>query len=77
MNKDELISKLADILMVNAEDLVDDFELNAENWDSMMHLAAIAAIDEVCGIIVPTNELKGCDTVGKLIFLIEKSISAS
>ena len=75
MNKTELMSKLANILQVSATNLTEDFALTADNWDSVAHLGAIAVIDEVCGIIVPTNEMKECGTVGELVRLIEKNLS--
>ena len=75
MDKVELMSKLAGILQVNHADLTEDCVLNEENWDSLSHLGAIAVIDEVYGIIVPTSELKECGTVGELVRLIEKNIS--
>ena len=77
MDKAVLKSRLADVLEIRDDNLTDDFALTADNWDSMAQLGAIAVIDEVCGVVVPTNELKECRAIGDLVKLIERNSSAS
>lgn len=75
MNKKEIVEKLADVLQVNAVDLNEDFILTADNWDSVAHLGAIAVIDEVCGIVVPTKALQECSSVGEVLKLVEQQMA--
>jgi acyl carrier protein len=61
---------------VEAASLDDSTELNDDNWDSLAHLAAIAAFDERLGVTVPGKELTRARNVGELRALVEKSAAA-
>jgi acyl carrier protein len=75
MDKEIFLAKLADVLEVNRGELDEQFELNANNWDSVAHLATIAVIDELYGATVPGNELIKCRTVGAVLELVEQNVS--
>lgn len=77
MDKGVLISKLADVMEVTTSDLTEDFALSANNWDSVAQLGAISVIDEVCEITIPVNELKGCQTIGELLSLVDRSLGSN
>lgn len=74
---EEFLAKLADILEVDNSNLSESVELNDDNWDSVAHLAAIAAIDEQFGITVPARELTQCTSVGALLKLVRHSLPES
>jgi len=67
---------LAGVLDVDTSAINEQTPLkNAENWDSLAHLAAIAAIDERFGVTVPAKELTEVGTVGELMTLIERTVN--
>lgn len=76
MESEAFLSKLADILEVDQGELNDTFSLERENWDSVAHLGVIAAIDEVYGVTVPTNEMRQCQSVGALLELVGRYAQA-
>jgi acyl carrier protein len=76
MDKALLLSKLGNVLQVDPGALTEDFVLNGDNWDSAALLSAIAVIDEICSIVVPTNELKACGTVRELLAAVERNLAA-
>lgn len=73
MSEDVFMTKLAGILEVNKDDLNDQYVLDADNWDSLVVVATIAAIDEQFNITVPTKELSECVSVADLLALIRRS----
>lgn len=73
MSEDVFLAKLAGILEVNKDDLNDQYVLDADNWDSLVVVATIAAIDEQFNITVPTKELSECVSVADLLALIRRS----
>jgi acyl carrier protein len=76
MDKEAFMEDLAGVLDVDRSEINEGTPLkNADNWDSIAHLAAIAAIDERFGITVPAKELTGVRTVGELIALVERAVS--
>jgi acyl carrier protein len=77
MDKNALMLKLADILQVSPAEMDESFALNADNWDSVAHLGAIAVIDEVCNVTVPAKELMNCQTVGAVLILVERSLASA
>lgn len=77
MDKIEFISKLADVLQIDASELSDNFAFNTENWDSFAQLGAISVIDEMFGITVPANDLKDCCTIADLLDLVESNLSTA
>jgi acyl carrier protein len=64
MNDQPFESKLAEIL--NTTDPGDGLEITPEEWDSVIVLDLIAAIDESYGVTIATNDLNQCRTVGDL-----------
>jgi acyl carrier protein len=74
---EEFLAKLAAILEIDGSKLSESVELNDDNWDSVAHLAAIAAIDEQFGITVPSRELTQCTSVGALLKLVRHSLPES
>jgi len=73
--KAAFLEKLAGALDVELDALHDGFQLTSENWDSVAQLGAIAAIDEVYGIDVPTNELIECTSVRALLQLVQRLVA--
>ena len=66
---DVFLAKMADILeedAVQADQALDDFS----TWDSLGVLSAIAMIDEVYGVTVNAEDLKG-KSVGALFDLVQ------
>lgn len=76
MDSEAFMSAVADALGVEADTLDDSTELNDDNWDSLAHMAAIAAFDEKFGVTVPAKELVSVRTVGQLRTLVERAASA-
>ncbi len=74
MDKEPFMLSLADALGVERADLTEATELSGENWDSLAHLAFIAAIDEKFGVTVSGTELTAVRTVGDLMQLVERSM---
>jgi acyl carrier protein len=70
------MSAVADALGVEAGALSESTELNDDNWDSLAHMAAIAAFDERFGVTVPAEELVGARCVGELMALVERSTAS-
>ena len=70
------MSAMADALAVEVGTLSESTELNDDNWDSLAHMAAIAAIDERFGVTVPAKELTGVRSVGELMALVERNIAS-
>ena len=73
MDREAFMSAVADALGVEADGLDDSTELDDDNWDSLAHMAAIAAIDEKFGVTVPAKELTAVRSVGELMALVERS----
>lgn len=70
------MSAVADALGVEAGSLYDSTELNDDNWDSLAHMAAVAAFDERFGVTVPGKELTGVRSVGELRSVVERALAA-
>jgi acyl carrier protein len=75
MDKEVFMSALANALGVEPSELSETTELNNDNWDSLAHMATIAAIDEKFGVTVPAKELVSVGTVGQLRELLEHIVS--
>ena len=76
MDREAFMSAMADALAVEVGTLSESTELNDDNWDSLAHMAAIAAIDEKFGVTVPAKELTGVRSVGELMALVERNIAS-
>lgn len=70
------MAAVADALAVEPETLGESTELNDDNWDSLAHMAAIAAFDEKFGVTVPAKELTAVRSVGELMALVERSLAS-
>jgi acyl carrier protein len=74
MDKEAFMEDMAGILDVDRSKINEETPLkDADNWDSIAHLAAIAAIDERLGVTVPAKELTNVPNIGKLIELVKRS----
>lgn len=66
------MQEMADLLEVEVEELSDDFELNKENFESIMVVSTIALIDECFDITVTGKALAQATTMGGVLELIKK-----
>ncbi|HEX8173200.1 MAG TPA: acyl carrier protein [Thermoanaerobaculia bacterium] len=64
--KDVLARKLADVAGVAPADLRDDTVLAASDWDSVVVLDVIAAMDEAYDVRLSTATIWNCRTLGDL-----------
>ena len=71
MSKEAFMEDLANILEIDLSELNDDFVLDSENWNSLSIVTAIVAIDEHFGLTIEGEKLRQCDTIGKLMQLIQ------
>jgi acyl carrier protein len=76
MSGSAFLEILARVGGVSAEDLTDTTPIEPREWDSIVLLDMIAAIDESYGVTVPTASLQECRTVGELRALVAKSTNA-
>ena len=74
MDKQEFLARLTEILEVDKDDLQEDVKLNADNWDSISHVSAIALIDELYDMTVDTSALSNCRSVGELVSLVRSHV---
>ena len=77
MSERAFLETLARVGGVSPEEMADSTPIEPREWDSIMVLDMIAAIDESYGVTVPTAALQECRSVGELRGLIAKSTSAS
>ncbi len=76
MSDAAFLADLAAILEVPAASVGDDFELTADNWDSLAVLSTIALIDSTYEIIVPADDLMAARSIGELRRFIDAARSA-
>ena len=75
IDKEAFMEDLAGALDMDGSEINEATPLkDADNWDSIAHLAAIAAIDERFGITVPAKELANVANVGELIELVRRTL---
>jgi acyl carrier protein len=75
MTKELFLQNLADILVVDPRQLQPETPLkNFKGWDSMGQMAVLTLVDTDVGVTVPLNWLSECDTVGKLLTLVEPKL---
>lgn len=75
MNKDNLLTDLAKLLIVDKNLLNDSFNLNEElNWDSLSVVSTVAAIDQHYKVSMKGTELMSCRSIGDIFFQIEKKL---
>lgn len=76
MDREVFMAAVADALAVEPDAVSESTELNDDNWDSLAHMAAIAAFDEKFGVTVPAKELTAVRSVGELMALVERSLAS-
>jgi acyl carrier protein len=74
MDMKPFLVDLADLLEVDESELVDSFELNGDNWDSVAVVSTIAIIDEHFDTTVDGKSLRNCSSVGELKQLIQSKV---
>jgi len=72
MEFNDFLGEMADLLEVEASELVAEFELNSENYDSVVIVSTIALIDEYFDITVNGKALSKVSSIGELLELIKK-----
>jgi acyl carrier protein len=65
---------LSGILSVPESLLTPEFELNEQNWDSVVVISVIALIDDTYGVTVPAGRLAGCRNLGEVLALVESRL---
>ncbi len=75
MKKEILYEKIADILEIPQDAVIDGLELQDDYWDSLAIMAVIAAIDETYDVTVPSAQLLDCKTVGDILIVIESELN--
>jgi acyl carrier protein len=75
MTRDECLAAIAEIMLVNAEELTDSSKLvNFSGWDSVAAIRFMALVHEKCAIIVGGLDLEKATTVGDLIGLMKRKV---
>jgi acyl carrier protein len=76
MSDSAFLELLARVGGVSREEMTDSTPVDPQQWDSIVLLDMIAAIDESFGVTVPTASLQECRTVGELRALVARSTAA-
>ncbi len=76
MDRVAFVAKLAEALERPAGSLTEASALDAEHWDSLALISAIALVDEELGVTVSAAELKECGTVAALLAMLEERAGA-
>lgn len=66
---------MAEILQVDADQLVPQFELNENNFDSLALISTIAIVDEHFGITLNVDKLTACQNIQSLLDLVGQTAS--
>ena len=72
MDRNGFVVKLGAALERPAGSLTETSPLDAEHWDSIALVSAIALVDEELGVAVSAADFNGCGTVGALLDLLER-----
>lgn len=67
------LTAMAELLEVEENDLKDDFELNSDNYDSVIVVSTIALIDEYFDTTVKGIDLAKVNNIGELLSLIQRT----
>ncbi|HEY4639774.1 MAG TPA: acyl carrier protein [Thermoanaerobaculia bacterium] len=67
MMKPRLRQKLAEIIGIDPSALTDETELLADQWDSVVVLDLLAALDESYDVTVSMGTIMSCRNVGALM----------
>ena len=72
-NTDKLLSVFSESLDIAIETVVDDLKYNTiVEWDSISHMALVAAIEDSFGIMLDTDEIIDMSTVAKAKEILKK-----
>jgi len=72
-NTDKLLSVFSESLDITIETVVDDLKYNTiVEWDSISHMALVAAIEDSFGIMLDTDEIIDMSTVAKAKEILKK-----
>jgi len=73
MNEQKLKTIFANALEIPEEQVTDDLAYNSiEQWDSIAHMALVAAIDEGFDIMLDTDDVIDLSTFGKAKEILKK-----
>jgi len=64
-NEKRLKQIFSEVLNLNANDITDNTSYEVANWDSVSHMALIAAIENHYDIMLDTNEIIDLSTFAK------------
>ena len=67
----EFITKLADALGIEFNNISLDTSLSSLDWDSIAIISAIAIADECFGVVISAEKIAECQTIGDIIHLAE------
>ena len=73
MTYQAFLTAMAELLEVETKDLKDNYELNSDNYDSVVVVSTIALIDEYFDITVKGIELAKAKSIGELLALIQQT----
>ena len=68
----EFLSKLADALEIDANDISIETHLSSLDWDSLAIISTIALVDECLGEVISAEKIAECQTIGDIVGLGEK-----
>jgi acyl carrier protein len=72
-NQEKFISAFAAALQIDESKIVDDLRYNAiPQWDSIAHMALVAALEESFGIMLDTNDIIDMSSVVKAREILAK-----
>lgn len=64
--EDKLLSIISEILEINKDDLSDDLSVKNGDWDSLMHIQIISAIEYDFGIMFTAEEITEMLTIANI-----------
>ncbi len=72
-NTDKLIRTFAETLQIEAARVTDDLSYNAiAEWDSVGHMALIAALEEAFGVMLDTDDIIDLSSVAQAKTILAK-----
>jgi len=72
-NAQKLVSTFAEALTVDPALITDDLQYNAiSQWDSVAHMALVAALEEAFGIMLDTDDIIDMSSVAKAKDILAK-----
>jgi acyl carrier protein len=72
-NNEKLIQTFAETLQIEPARVTDDLSYNTiAEWDSVGHMALIAALEEVFGVMLDTDDIIDLSSVAQAKFILAK-----